>query len=151
MTEIILYRDEWKDAFKQLNLEWLVKYNLCEEADLIVLNDPQGKITDAGGVIYLAKVDDDIAGTAALIPEHDGVYELAKMSVGEQWQGRGISKMLLEKCLEWAKQNHAKKIELFSNSQLKTALGLYEKYGFVYIDVKDSPFATADIKMELAL
>lgn len=151
MIEIIEYSNEWQEAFKLLNLEWLGKYNLREEADMLVLNDPVGTIVNKGGVIYLAKADDTVVGTAALIPEHEGVYELAKMAVTEIWQGKGISKLLLEKCLQWAKEQKAVRVELFSNSQLKHALGLYEKYGFVYIDVKDSPFATADIKMELQL
>lgn len=151
MVEIILYSAEWHDAFRQLNLEWLNKYNLCEEADMLVLNDPQGMILDKGGVIYLAKAGDEIVGTAALIPEGHNVYELAKMSVTEQWQGKGISKLLLEACLQKADELDAVKIELFSNHQLKNALKLYEKYGFSYIEMKDSPFETADIKMELSL
>ncbi len=149
MIEIVLYKSQWHDAFRTLNLEWLDKYNLCEEADMLVLNDPQGMILDKGGVIYLAKSKDEIVGTAALINEGHGVYELAKMSVTENWQGNGISKLLLEACLQKAKELKAKKVELFSNHQLKNALKLYEKYGFVYVEMKDSPFETADIKMEL--
>jgi hypothetical protein len=34
---------------------------------------------------------------------------------------------------------------------LQTALGLYEKFGFQHIEVLDSPFETADVKMELHL
>lgn len=151
MVEIISYSAEWHDAFRQLNLEWLDKYNLREEADMVVLNDPQGMILDKGGVIYLAKAADEIVGTSALIPEGHNVYELAKMSVTEEWQGKGISKLLLETCLQQANELGAVKIELFSNHQLKNALKLYEKYGFEYIEMKDSPFETADIKMELIL
>jgi putative acetyltransferase len=151
MIEIISYSKEWHDAFRELNLEWLDKYNLREEADMVVLNDPQGMILDKGGVIYLAKAGDEIVGTAALIPEGHNVYELAKMSVTEQWQGKGISKLLLETCLQKANELGAAKIELFSNHQLHNALKLYEKYGFVYIEMNDSPFETADIKMELIL
>jgi putative acetyltransferase len=151
MIEIIEYNNEWHDAFRQLNLEWLDKYNLREDADMIVLNDPQAMVIDKGGVIYLAKANDEIVGTAALIHEEHGVYELAKMSVTESWQGKGISKLLLEACLQKAKELKAKKVELFSNHQLKNALKLYEKYGFEYIEMKDSPFETADIKMELRI
>lgn len=151
MVEIISYSAKWHDAFRQLNLEWLDKFNLCEEADMLVLNDPQGMIVDKGGAIYLAKAGDEIVGTAALVPEGHNVYELAKMSVTEQWQGKGISKLLLESCLQKAEELGAVKIELFSNHQLKNALKLYEKYGFGYIEMKDSPFETADIKMELIL
>jgi putative acetyltransferase len=151
MVEIISYNKQWHNAFRQLNLEWLNKFNLCEEADMLVLNDPQGRILDKGGAIYLAKVGDEIVGTAALVPEGHNVYELAKMSVTENWQGKGISKLLLEACLQKAGELGAVKIELFSNHQLKNALTLYEKYGFGYIEMKDSPFETADIKMELIL
>lgn len=151
MVEIIPYSAACYNAFRQLNLEWLDKYNLCEEADMLVLNYPQATILDKGGAIYLAKAANEIVGTAALIPEGHNVYELAKMSVTEQWQGKGISKLLLETCLQKANELGAVKIELFSNHQLKNALKLYEKYGFGYIEMKDSPFETADIKMELIL
>jgi putative acetyltransferase len=81
--------------------------------------------------------------------EEDGVYELAKMSVTKKWQGKGISKLLLETCLDKAKELGAVKLSLFSNHQLHTALRLYEKYGFRNIELIDSPFETADVKMEL--
>lgn len=96
-------------------------------------------------------INSEIVGTAALIREHTGVYELAKMSVSPVWQGRGISKRLIETWLEKASELKVKKIQLFSNNQLKAALKLYEHYGFQYIVMKDSPFKTADIKMELRL
>jgi N-acetylglutamate synthase-like GNAT family acetyltransferase len=117
----------------------------------MVLDDPRGTILDRGGYIWLAKADDRIAGSAALMKEHDGEYELAKMAVTAEYRGRGISKLLIETCLNKAKTIHAKKISLFSNHQLLTALKLYEKYGFRRIPVKDSPFETADVKMELLL
>jgi putative acetyltransferase len=150
-VEIIEYSDGHAGAFRELNLEWLEKYNLVESHDLEVINDPRGTILDRGGYIYLAKTKDGVVGSAALAKTGEAEYELAKMAVTVAWQGRGISKLLLEKCLDKAKQLGAKKITLFSNHQLKTAIGLYEKYGFRHIDVTDSPFETADIKMELVL
>jgi len=83
--------------------------------------------------------------------EHDGVFELAKMAVAKKYQGKGISKLLLQRCLQEAKNLHAQKVTLFSNHQLQTALKLYEQFGFRHIFVEDSPFLTADVKMELAL
>jgi len=151
MIELIEYEDQFALDFKRINLEWLEKFNLTEAPDLVMLNDPHGVIVETGGAIFLAKVDGAIVGSAALIHEHDGVYELAKMTVIPSWQGKGISKLLLEKCLEKAKDLRANKIILFSNHQLRTALGLYLKYGFRYIDVEASPFRTADVKMELLL
>ncbi len=146
---IIDYADQFQTVFKQLNMEWLDRYNLTESHDLQILDNPRSTILDTGGIIYLAECDNQIVGSAALIKEHDGVFELAKMAVAIEHQKKGISKLLLEKCIEKAKALQATKIILFSNHQLKAALGLYEKYGFQYVPVKDSPFVTADIKMEL--
>lgn len=146
---IIDYEDQHQHAFRELNVEWLDKYNLTESHDLEILDNPRNTILANGGVIYLAQCDDRIVGSAALIKEHGDVYELAKMAVAKEYQKMGISKLLLEKCLEKAKTLKASKITLFSNHQLKAALGLYEKYKFQYVPVKDSPFLTADVKMEL--
>jgi len=150
-VDIIEYEDRYHDEFRKLNLEWLDKYNLTEEPDLMVLNDPRGTIINKGGYIWLAKHSSGIIGSSALIKEHDGVFELAKMSVAREWQGKGISKLLIEVCLQKARDLNATKVELFSNHQLLAALKLYERYGFKYIEMKDSPFATADVKMELVI
>jgi putative acetyltransferase len=151
MIEIIEFEDTYAAAFKTMNLEWLDKYHLTESHDLMVLNDPKGTIIDNGGCIFLAREGEEIAGSAALMKEHEGVYELAKMTVTKKYQGRGISKLLLQRCLQEAKNIQAKKIILFSNHQLQTALKLYEQFGFRNIPVEDSPFLTADVKMELLL
>jgi putative acetyltransferase len=149
--QIIEYEDRYHSVFRDLNLEWLVKYNLLEPRDSETLDKPREMIVETGGVIYLAKLNEAIVGSAALIKEHDGVYELAKMSVAAEYRKNGISRLLLERCIDKARELGATKIELFSNHQLKAALGLYEKYGFQYVPVEDSPFETADIKMELLL
>jgi len=89
--------------------------------------------------------------TAGIWKENDEEYELVKMAVDPSYRGQGISKILLEKCLDEARKKKAKKMFLYSNSQLKTALHLYEQYGFYHVDVTDAPFLTADVKMELTL
>ncbi|HEY0680316.1 MAG TPA: GNAT family N-acetyltransferase [Chitinophagaceae bacterium] len=149
--DIIEYKEEYAPSFRKLNLEWLEKYKLVESHDLEVINDPKGTILDGGGTIFLARTGEDIVGSAALVKTGKDEYELAKMAVTERWQGKGISKLLIEKCLATAKDKGAEKITLFSNHQLQTAIRLYEKYGFRHIEVEDSPFETADVKMELVL
>lgn len=149
MINIINYEDKHHEDFRRLNLDWLEKYNLAESHDFEMLDDPKATILDRGGAIYLAEADKQIIGSAALIKEEEGVYELAKMAVTGKWQGRGISKMLIEKCLDTARSSKAKKVTLYSNSQLQTALNLYKKYGFNHISTENSPYTTADVRMEL--
>ena len=151
MVRIIDYEQKHHEDFKRLNLEWLEKYNLAESHDLMVLDDPKGTILDRGGAIFIAEEDGKIIGTAALMKEADGVYELAKMSVDPDWRGKGISRMLIEKCLATARLWKARKVRLYSNSQLTAALSLYRKYGFYDIGIEDAPYLTADVRMELIL
>jgi putative acetyltransferase len=149
MIEIIEYESKYQPDFKRLNLEWLDKYNLTESHDLEILDDPEGSVLARGGCIFLAMNEEKVIGTAGLWKENEWEYELIKMAVDTEYRGQGISKILLDRCLQEAKERKATKVFLFSNSQLKTALKLYEKYGFNYVDVTDAPFLTADIKMEL--
>ena len=151
MIEIINYESKYQPNFKRLNLEWLEKYNLTESHDLEILDDPDGTVIAGGGCIFLAMDGDSVIGTAGLWKENEKEYELVKMAVAPAYRGQGISKILLDCCLEEAKALKAYKIFLFSNSQLKTALGLYEKYGFCHVNVTNNPFLTADVKMELSL
>lgn len=148
---MIPYGDEHASAFRSINEEWLAGYGLLESHDVEVLTNPRATILDQGGVIFLAELDHQIVGTAALMKEDDGVYELVKMGVIAGYRGRGISRLLLNACLEKARELGARKIILFSNSRLTTAIALYEKYGFMHIPVTGSPFETADVKMELRL
>ena len=150
MVEIIPYDSKYHSDFKRLNLEWLDKYELTESHDLEVLDDPQKYVLDGGGCLFLAMYGDRVVGTAGLLKEREGEFELVKMSVDPEFRGKGISKILLDHCLEEAKKKNAKKIFLFSSSKLQTAIKLYEKYGFQHVAVTDAPFLTADVKMELS-
>ena len=145
---IIEYENKYAADFRRLNLEWLDKYGLTEAADLLMLDNPEGEILATGGCIFLAKAGDDIAGSCALIQEAPGEFELAKMAVSAAFQGKGISKLLLEKCLLEATAKKANRVFLLSNSQLSTAVALYEKFGFRHIPVTSSHYDTADVMME---
>ena len=151
MLSIVRYQDKYAANFKQLNLEWLNKYALTEEADLAMLDDPQGQISNTGGCIFLAKDGEEIVGSAALIKEAEGEFELAKMAVAAGWQGKGIGKLLIERCLDTAKELGANRIFLVSNSQLKTAIAMYENYGFRHVPLVNAHYLTADVMMELIL
>ena len=149
MVSIIEFELKYAEDFKKLNLEWLDKYELTEEADLLMLNDPLKQIIDTGGCIFLAKDGETIVGSAALIKETSTQYELAKMAVATDYRGRGISNILIETCLDKAREMGAKRLYLVSNSQLTTAVALYTKYGFKHIPVIDAHYVTADVMMEL--
>lgn len=147
---IIEYADQYQSAFKSLNVEWLIQFNLLEPRDLEALDNPRATILDGGGAIYLAMIGEEVIGSAAVIIDH-GEHELAKMTVAKSHRGKGVSKALLERCIAYTKSRKADKLILYSNHQLTPALKLYESFGFRHIEFSDAPFATADVKMELDL
>lgn len=146
--EIIDYSDELKEYIKILNYEWLKEYFYVEEGDQISLSNPKETIIDKGGFIFYAKSGNEIVGTASLIKKSDSVFELGKMAVAKSAQGLGIGKMLLEHCLEFAKQKQIEKLILYSNTKLESAIHLYRKYGFMEIEMEQGVYERGNIKME---
>jgi GNAT superfamily N-acetyltransferase len=148
---IVPYSEIYKDAFRDLNEEWIIKYFQIEEMDRLALHNPQGYILDKGGYIAVALWNQQPVGVCALIPcWYEGYdLELSKMGVSPMAQGKGIGKLLGQHIIEKAKQLGAKKIFLESNRKLVPALALYKKLGFVEITKVSSPYARSDIQMEL--
>lgn len=147
-VEIIPFVNDLAEHFKQLNEAWLKKYFYIEPKDVEVLGDPQAFIIDKGGHIYFAKLGNDIVGTFALIKEAAGVYELGKMAVKEEYQGRSIGNKLLQHALEQARVLGASKVILYSNTILGPAMHLYKKWGFVEVPMDASDYKRSNIKME---
>ena len=89
-VEIIPFSEDLKEHIKTLNIEWLKKYFRVEDQDELVLSNPQEEIIDKGGMIFYAKHNNEISGTASLIKVDDLTFELSKMAVSHKAQGLGI-------------------------------------------------------------
>lgn len=150
-VNIVPYEDIYEEGFRKLNLYWLEKYHLTESHDLFIVSNPRATILDTGGVIFLAVEGGMVVGSAGLMKETASHFELVKMAVDPGWHGKGIGKLLLGRCIATAREWKIEKISLFSNHQLQAAIGMYRTFGFREVPVTDSPFVTADVKMELDL
>ena len=149
--DIIPFSINHKEAIKTLNLEWLQKNFKVEPKDELVLSNPIEEIINKGGKIYYAQHLDEIVGTVSLLKINTTTFELSKMAVTEKAQGLGIGRQLIEFCIEEAQKLGIQKLILYSNRQLKSALHLYESFGFKEIPVESGVYERADIKMELLL
>ena len=90
----------------------------------------QSESTD--NVQYLAKVKDEIIGTASLNRKHKrmshrGVFGI---SLKKAWWGCGAASALMEAILAFAKENDFEQLNLEVRSDNTRAIRLYEKYGF---------------------
>ncbi|WP_226065548.1 GNAT family N-acetyltransferase [Kaistella polysaccharea] len=149
--EIINFSEGLEEPIKTLNYEWLEKYFRVEESDIRSLSNPKEEIIDRGGFIFYAKLNDVIVGTCSLLKKDETVFELGKMAVSANAQGHKIGTILLEHCLNFAKEKQIKTLILYSNTQLKSAIHLYLKYGFREIALEKGLYERADIKMEKQL
>ncbi len=149
--EIIPYSPELKEHLKTLNYEWLEEYFHIEEGDRLSLSNPQEYILDKGGFIFFAKKGEEIIGTASLLKKTGPIFELGKMAVAKNARGLGVGKLLMDHCLEFAKQKQIEKLILYSNTILAPAIHLYRKYGFVEIELERGVYERGNIKMEKRL
>jgi len=148
---ILPYAPELAIYFKQLNIEWIQKYFTVEEHDTEQLDNPEEYIISKGGYILFAEHNNEIVATCALIKTGEKEFELAKMAVAAGLQGKQIGKTLGLAVLELAKQQGAKRLWLESNRILQPAINLYIKLGFIEIPITATPYARADIRMEMWL
>jgi len=152
-VEIIEYTPEYREAFRDLNLEWIEEFFELEETDLKMLNDPEGYILDKGGFIYIALYKGKAVGAISLIKMQDAEYdfELAKMGVSPAAQGKSIGWLMGQKVVEKAKSVGAKNLYLESNTILKPAISLYRKMGFRKVSGHYTPYERCNIQMVLDL
>ena len=90
-------------------------------------------------------------GTCALLKMEDNVYELAKMAVAPEAQGKNIGWMLGQACIAKGRELKADKLYLESNTRLTPAISLYQKLGFKKVTGHPSPYERCNIQMELVL
>lgn len=150
--EIIPFAPAYAEAFKDLNVAWLEKYFWVEPHDEEVLGKPQQYIINEGGNIFFVKEDDKIIGTVALMKIDESIFELTKMAITPEAQGRKIGQLLMEHTLRYAREQKWKTLIIYSNRKLENAIHIYKKYGFREIPIEDNnPYARGDIKMKLEL
>ena len=135
--DIVTFQKKYKADFERLNREWIEEYFQMEEEDFYTLQNPESHVIEKNGEIFFALYNETVIGTAAMIPFSESVFELAKMSVMRDFQGRGVGKILLKKCIQFAQKRKANEIFLLTNDVLKPALNLYLSCGFKITDEYD--------------
>ena len=149
---IVDFNYKFKNDFYRLNAIWLNQYYSVTKEDEILLNNPEA-IIKKGGRVFFALLNDEAVGTCAILPESNSVFELIKMSVDPEVQGKGIGSLLMIACLEFVNDRNGSIITLETAVPLKAAIHLYEKFGFVKTseEYTHPVFNRVTFKMELNL
>jgi putative acetyltransferase len=109
-----------------------------------------------GSYYYVATIDEKVVGGCGIFPTEnlpDGTCELVKLYVAKEARGTGLGKQLMEKSMNWAKENGYTHVYLESMPELSKAVSIYEKVGFKSLDhpLGNSGHCGCDIWMLKAL
>ncbi len=87
---------------------------------------------DAGGVgrIWMAERDDDLVGCAAMVLRDGGLGQLRWVLVDASARGIGLGKDLVNRALDYARNNACSSVFLETTDGLPESQQLYEKLGF---------------------
>lgn len=149
--KISSYKKEYANYFYTLNKDWITEFWSLEKSDLKDLLSPKSSIIDLGGEIFFALINNEPIGTVAMIPYDDKSFEIAKMTIHKNHRGKGISKVLLNHCIDFAKKNKAKEVFLISNRSLLIARNLYDNYGFDEVPLHSKKYNRGNVKMTLKI
>ena len=88
-------------------------------------------------VYYVVELNGKVLGGGGVKPLKDyesEVCEIQKMYFAKELRGKGLGKLMFDKCMKSAKDLGYKKCYLESASQLKAAIHIYETFGFKHLD-----------------
>jgi ribosomal protein S18 acetylase RimI-like enzyme len=147
------YQSSDQKAFADLNIAWLNEFDFeITDYDKYLLSNPEEAILQKGGKIFMLVSDDQVIGTLTLIHFSIEIIELGKMTIAKDFRAKGLSRLLLDKAISYAREHSYKQINLLTNSTLGIAISLYKKYGFIETQIDGARYGSrADYAMKLNL
>jgi len=107
-----VYYDASTDALFELFQKMRSAYYISEA--------PDGKIVGGGGIYPTEGLPGDTC-------------ELVKMYLLPEARGKGLGRLIIEKCLQTAREYGFEKVYIESMPELRQALKVYELFGFNYL------------------
>ncbi|MGE5644107.1 MAG: GNAT family N-acetyltransferase [Byssovorax cruenta] len=86
---------------------------------------------DAGPTIFFAQVDGQLAGRIKMLRWWNRFAYVEDIVVNPEFRGRGVGRQLLERGIQWARENDFPGVMLETQDDNVPACTLYESCGFV--------------------
>jgi putative acetyltransferase len=105
---------------------------------------------------FIAEKNAAVIGGAGIFPTDglpEGTCELVKMYLSPAARGLGLGRNMIDRCLATAKEKGFTSIYLETMPELKKAVSVYEKFGFIFLDgpIGNSGHSGCDIWMRKQL
>ena len=91
---------------------------------------PPRDLTAPGGVLLLARVDDEPAGLGGVRHLETEVAEVKSMYLAPAFRGRGLARTILRELEEIARRHGCRATRLDTSDYLTSAVGLYRAAGY---------------------
>lgn len=119
-------------------IEFNVPITLNDQPDLL---DIENAYYQTGGGFWGAKVNEELAGTIALIKYDNDSAAIRKMFVKKDFRGKalGLAQLLLETLIAYCKDKNIRHLYLGTVSVLQAAMRFYERNGFEKIEKSALP------------
>ena len=146
--EVIPYDAKYKEAFIDFNTDWIIdNFGFLEKEDKETFEKIEEELSQ-GAMIYFAIENDTPLATCMTKPMSDDTWEICKLASNKRKPHRGCGSAVFEAAMGWAINHGAKKLFIISNSKLKPALHIYEKYGFNEIKLDNYEYIRGNIAFE---
>jgi streptothricin acetyltransferase len=93
--------------------------------------DAQYGFSETGPTIFFADVNGKLAGRIKMLEWWNQFAYVDDLVVNPVYRGTGIGRALLERGIQWARENNFPGIMLETQDDNVSACSLYQKYGFV--------------------
>lgn len=118
--------------------EFQVPITINEQQDLL---DIPNFYQQKKGNFWVAKHENEVVGTIALIDCGENIGAIRKMFVKKEFRGKehGIAQKLLDILVESAQENQITNVYLGTLERLQAAIRFYERNGFTLIEKQNLP------------
>lgn len=145
---IIPFDEKYRQDFIDFNTDWIVSnFGFLEEHDVETF-DKIDEAMDLGAMIFFAVEDDTALATCMAMPVNGTTWEICKLGSNKYVPHKGAGSAVFEASMKWALEHGAERLFILSNSRLKAALHIYEKYGFKEIKLDNYEYVRGDIAFE---
>ncbi len=118
------------------------------DAELAVLPAPYDG-TDSG--LFLAVAEGQGIGCVGVQRLDDQTCQMKRLYVKPEYRGFTVGKSLIEQAIAFAKARGYQQMRLTTAAGFERAIGLYERYGFVFIEPTADEKAYGKLAMQLDL
>ncbi|MBO0323893.1 GNAT family N-acetyltransferase [Muricauda sp. CAU 1633] len=126
------YSERNKGDFEKIWVDWLTNtMGIHPQAeDLLEVQNPVEHYINTGGMAFYANKEGQCLGVVAVKKLNKTDYEFCKLVVAKEARGMQIGKKLVQKCIEFAREQGGLHLYLQTFGKLEIALKMYRSMGF---------------------